>query len=130
MAITKSKRLEQLEQECRERGVTVIYDDLRSEGGLCRLRGSFFLILNRRLAPETKARVITDALVRMQAMAENRPEAQRDVPVPAPANAPEVPVSLPQSAETAPALATYPEPEFLETEAGVPVASGVPDSQN
>jgi len=63
--MSKTSRLEQLEQECKERGVRLIYDDLRSEGGLCRLRGSFYLILNRRLAFETKIRIIADALARV-----------------------------------------------------------------
>ena len=33
--MSKAKQqLDQLEQECRTRGVKLIYDDLRSEGGL------------------------------------------------------------------------------------------------
>jgi len=120
--MSKTSRLEQLEQECHTRGVKLIYDDLRSEGGLCRLRGSFYLILNRRLAAETKARIIVDALARV-------PER---MPQPEPA----VQVSV---AETAPVVVDYPEPVYEEPvlsdrghlgQVGVPVTAGVPDSQS
>jgi hypothetical protein len=111
--MSKRSRLEQLEQECHTRGVKLIYDDLRSEGGLCRLRGSFYLILNRRLASETKARIIADALARV-------PER---IPQPEPAEQ----VS---PAETAPFVVDYPEPVYEEPEFGVPVTAGVPDSQS
>ncbi len=113
MAISKAKQLEQLELECKEQGVRLIYDDLRSEGGLCRLRGSFYLILNRRLASETRTRIITDALARV-------PER---MPQPEPA----VQVS---PAETAPVVVDFPEPVYEEPEIGVPVTAGVRDSQS
>jgi hypothetical protein len=111
--MSKAKQLEQLEQECHTRGVKLIYDDLRSEGGLCRLRGSFYLILNRRLASETKARIILGALARV-------PER---IPQPEPA----VQVS---TEETAPVVVDYPEPAYEEPGIGVPVAAGIPDSQS
>jgi len=111
--MSTTKRLEQLEQECHTRGVKLIYDDLRSEGGLCRLRGCFYLILNRRLASETKARIIVDALARV-------PER---MPQPGPAGQ----VS---PAETAPVVESYPVPEYEEPAVAVPVTAGVPDSQS
>ena len=111
--MSKAKQLEQLEQECHTRGVKLIYDDLRSEGGLCRLRGCYYLILNRRLASESKARVIAAALARV-------PER---IPQPEPAGQ----ASL---AETAPVVVSYPEPAYEELEFGVPVVAGVPDSQS
>ena len=111
--MSKKTQLEQLEQECHTRGVKLIYDDLRSEGGLCRLRGSFYLILNRRLASETKTRIIADALAR--------------VPEPAPQPEPAVQVS---PAEPTPVAVDYPEPVYEEPAVGVPVTAGVPDSQS
>ena len=111
--MSKKDRLEQLEQECHTRGVKLVYDDLRTEGGLCRLRGCYYLILNRRLASETKTRIIVDALARV-------PER---IPQPEPAEQ----VS---PAETAPVVVDYPEPVYEEPEFGVPVAAGVPDSQS
>jgi hypothetical protein len=111
--MSKTSRLEQLEQECKERGVRLIYDDLRSEGGLCRLRGNYYVIMNRRLAFETKIRIIANALARV-------PER---IPQPEPA----VQVS---PAETTPVVVDYPEPVYEEPEFGVPVTADVPNSQS
>jgi hypothetical protein len=125
--MSKTSRLEQLEQECKERGVRLIYDDLRSEGGLCRLRGSYYVILNRRLASETRVRIIADALARVRDMIEARPAVSDLVP-----NAPEAGVSTPvtDATETAPSVVDYPEPVYEEPGVGVPVTAGVPDSQS
>jgi hypothetical protein len=125
--MTKAKQLEQLEQECKERGVKLIYDDLRSEGGLCRLRDGYYLILNRRLAAETKTRVIGDALARVRDIIETRRAASESV-----SNVPETGVSTPvtDASETAPSVVDYPEPAYEEPSVGVPVGAGVPDSQS
>jgi len=109
LPVSSKKRLEQFEQECHTRGVTLIYDDLRGEGGLCRLRESYWLILNRRLAPETKVRIIADALARVPTRAEP----------PEPAE--------PDSVAT-PIVEDYPSPGYEEPLVGVPATSGVPDS--
>ena len=111
--MSKTAKLEQLEQECHTRGVRLIYDDLRTEGGLCRLRRCYYLILNRRLASKTKTRIIIDALARV-------PER---IPQPEPA----VQVS---PAETTPVVVDYPEPVYEEHGIGVPIGAGVPDSQS
>jgi hypothetical protein len=125
--MSKTSRLEQLEQECKERGIRLIYDDLRSEGGLCRLRGCYYVILNRRLAAETKTRIIIDALARVRDMTETRRAASERVP-----NVPEAGVSTPvtDASETAPSVVDYPEPVYEEPSVGVPVGAGVPDSQS
>jgi hypothetical protein len=138
------QRLEQLEQECRNRGVKLIYDDLRGEGGLCRLRDCYYVVVNRRLASETVARIIADALTRV-------PER---VDMPEPAVEPAVrdmtdkghdrnplgisdrvpvgaePAAQPSPTQPAPIVAEYPEPEFEEPTVGVPVSAGVPDNQS
>jgi hypothetical protein len=125
--MSKTSRLEQLEQECKERGVKLIYDDLRSEGGLCRLRGSYYVILNRRLASETKTRIIVDALARVRDTIETRPAVSDRVP-----NVPEAGVLTPvtDATETAPVVVDYPESVYEEPGVGVPVTAGVPDSQS
>lgn len=66
MAMKASRTLERLERQCRELGVRLIYDDLRSEGGLCRLRDCYYIIINRRAAIETRIRIISEALVRVE----------------------------------------------------------------
>jgi len=122
--MSKKTQLEQLEQECHTRGVKLIYDDLRSEGGLCRLRGSFYLILNRRLAAETKARIIGDGLTRVQERARTMTEL--------PDNSDRVPgvTSTPSPAELPPVVEAQPMPAYEEAEVGVPLAVGVRESQS
>ncbi len=60
--------LQGLEQECEAKGVKLIFDDLQSEGGLCRLRNRYYIIINRRAAVETRVRIISDALSRIPAV--------------------------------------------------------------
>ena len=115
------KRLEQLEQECHGRGVKLIYDDLRSDGGLCRLRDGYFLILNRRLAAETKARIIVDALARVG----DSPRMVSAERVPC-----FEPAAQPSSSATEPVIEERPEPVYEEHLTGVPVAAGVADDQS
>jgi hypothetical protein len=128
--MSKTSRLEQLEQECKERGIRLIYDDLRSEGGLCRLRGCYYVIMNRRLASETRTRIIADALARVREMAEAR-SAVADLVLSGPQEvvaetaAAEEPVEVP-----APPATLRPEFEYEEPEVGVPISAGVPDSQS
>jgi len=117
--MSKTTRLEQLEQECHGRGVKLIYDDLRGEGGLCRLRDGYYLILNRRLASETKARIIADALARV-------PERARDMTE----TRPEVSSRVPSAVEASPVVEGYPMPEYEEPTVGIPVTTGVADDQS
>ncbi len=130
MAIGKQKQLEQLEQECRERGLKLMYDDLRTEGGLCRLRDSYYVILNRRLAAETRCRILTDALARVGELEQARAAAPGPVPA-APTEKAAEPSLSPETVNAQEAIAApRPEPEFDEPEFGVPVSTGVPDSQS
>jgi hypothetical protein len=149
--VNTKKRLEQLEQECHGRGVKLIYDDLRSEGGLCRLRDGYFLILNRRLAAETKARIITDALTRVPGdwarQVESGKSQVRTSPFPLsplPWTVPKTdsgagisdrvpspePAAQPSPAVIVPVIEERPEPVYEEHVAGVPVAAGVADDQS
>ena len=59
-----------LEQSCQERGIKLIYDDLQSEGGLCRLRENYYIIINRRASTETRVRILRDSLGRMEEVAQ------------------------------------------------------------
>jgi hypothetical protein len=128
--VSKAKQLEQLEQECKDCGVKLIYDDLRSEGGLCRLRDGYYLILNRRLASETRTRIIVDALARVRDMALARP-AVADVVPSVPQEAVAEPAAAAEPVEVPAPLATSrPEFEYEEPEFGVPISAGVPDSQS
>lgn len=72
MAMTPKKRLEGLEQACREQGVRLVYDEVQGEGGMCRLRDSYMIVINRRAAADTRVRIISDALERIGAARERR----------------------------------------------------------
>lgn len=51
-----------LEAKCAQLGIMVIYDDLRGEGGVCRLRSDIVAIINRRASLPTRIRILTEAL--------------------------------------------------------------------
>ncbi len=57
--------LKRLEQTCQERGVKLVYDELQSEGGLCRMRDKYYIIVNRRASTETRVRILQSALARV-----------------------------------------------------------------
>lgn len=54
--------LAELEARCVEAGIKLIYDDLRGEGGLCRVRDRFWVIVNRRVSVVTKIRILNEVL--------------------------------------------------------------------
>lgn len=59
------QELFRLEAECRQRGVKLTYDDLRGEGGFCRVRSELHIIVNRRLSPERRIRIVRSCLERL-----------------------------------------------------------------
>lgn len=67
MAVKNLELLGQLEERCREQGVRLMYGELMGEGGLCRLRGERLIVINRRASSPTRARIISDALARLEA---------------------------------------------------------------
>ncbi len=52
----------ELNTRCQELGIRVIYDDLYGEGGVCRLRDKYLVIINRRASLQTKIRLLEQAL--------------------------------------------------------------------
>jgi hypothetical protein len=76
--VRASAVLAALEQSCQERGIKLIYDDLQSEGGLCRLRENYYIIINRRASTETRVRILRDSLGRTGEVA--KVVAQKPVP--------------------------------------------------
>ncbi len=89
--MSMKKTLDALEQTCKDVGVRLVYDELKGEGGLCRLRDSWYLILNRRLSTESRIRIIREALTRVGAAPPLRPpQAQPPPAMPEPTPAVEV----------------------------------------
>lgn len=58
----KEQVLAELEARCVEIGIKLVYDDLRGEGGLCRVRDQFWVIVNRRVSVVTKIRILNEVL--------------------------------------------------------------------
>ncbi len=54
--------VKELEAKCAQLGVRVIYDELRSEGGVCRVKGAILIIINRRASLPTRIRILSEAL--------------------------------------------------------------------
>jgi hypothetical protein len=80
MALKTGELLSQLEERCRGRGIKLIYADIQSEGGHCRLRDCWYVIINRRTAAATRARIINDALARIEAEASRPASAEAGTP--------------------------------------------------
>ncbi len=78
--MTPKKRLLGLEQACREQGIRLVYDDVQGEGGMCRLRDCWMIIINRRAAADTRVRIISDALERIAAARSRRDAAALSAP--------------------------------------------------
>ena len=81
MAMSAKQKLEQLELACRESGIRLMSDDLKSEGGFCRLRDSFYLVINRRASADTRMRLMADALNKVAAVRAERSQAE-EIPSP------------------------------------------------
>ncbi len=56
----------ELEARCQELGIRVIYDELRGEGGICRVRDRLMVIINRRVSVQTRIRMLEAALQRAE----------------------------------------------------------------
>jgi hypothetical protein len=54
--------LKKLEDEFKSRCVKVIYDILKSDGGLCRAQNRYYLILNKNLSIDQKIALMTKYL--------------------------------------------------------------------
>lgn len=68
-ASMKSKELvQELERIAKQLGIKVSYEPatgmIAGTGGLCRVRGEYRLIIDRRLKPGARAQVLADALAR------------------------------------------------------------------
>ncbi|MGQ9707349.1 MAG: hypothetical protein ACUVUR_00540 [bacterium] len=64
----QTKVLAELEQRCGELGLRVVYDDLHGEGGMCRLRNQYLVIINRRASAPTRIRMLEQALKKYEAV--------------------------------------------------------------
>lgn len=82
MALKEREALDRLVARCDEQGIRIAYDDLQTEGGFCRLRDKYIIVINRRAATGTRVRIITDALEQI-AEAADAGSSRAGVPEPA-----------------------------------------------
>ncbi len=63
MTINKNDQLKQLEDTLRQNSVRVIYDVLKTEGGMCKLKDKYYVIINRNISVEQKISVLAHSLM-------------------------------------------------------------------
>lgn len=73
-ARNRERVVKELEVKCAELGLKVIYDDLRSEGGVCRVHNRFMVIINRRCSAATKVKILQQAIQRVKNLVLTPPE--------------------------------------------------------
>ncbi len=59
----KNERIEELEAELKNYSIKIIYDTLYSEGGLCRVKDRYYVIINRHLTIEEKVELLSKSLL-------------------------------------------------------------------
>ncbi|MEO0091320.1 MAG: hypothetical protein ABIK61_01215 [candidate division WOR-3 bacterium] len=64
--MNQTERLQKLEEILKKKSVRLIYDVIKSEGGLCRVRNQYYLIVNRNLTLEQKITVLSKSLLALE----------------------------------------------------------------
>jgi Zn-dependent peptidase ImmA (M78 family) len=63
MTINKNEQLKQLEDTLHRNSVRVIYDILKSEGGMCKVKDKYYVIVNRNISVEQKISVLAHSIM-------------------------------------------------------------------
>lgn len=61
--MNKNEKLKKLEDTLQENSVRVIYDVLKSEGGLCKVKDKYYIIINRNIGVEQKITILSQGLM-------------------------------------------------------------------
>ncbi|MCX7784899.1 MAG: hypothetical protein N2201_01530 [candidate division WOR-3 bacterium] len=61
--MNRTEQLQKLEEILRKKSVRLIYDVIKSEGGLCRVKNQYYLIVNRNLTLEQKIALLSKSLL-------------------------------------------------------------------
>lgn len=70
----KNEELEKLEQALKEKSIKIIYDTLYSEGGLCRVKDRYYVIINRYLTIDEKIELLTRSLLEYNEITKEQPK--------------------------------------------------------
>ncbi len=68
----KNEQIEKLEQELKNYSIKIIYDTLYSEGGLCRVKDRYYVIINRHLTLEEKIELLSRSLLEYTEQTQNK----------------------------------------------------------
>lgn len=61
--MNRTEQLQKLEEILKKKSVRLIYDIIKGEGGLCRVRNQYYLIVNRNLTLEQKISILSKCLL-------------------------------------------------------------------
>lgn len=62
----KNEEIARLEEALKSYSIKIIYDTLHSEGGLCRLKDRYYVIINRYLSLDEKIDLLSRSLLEYQ----------------------------------------------------------------
>ena len=68
----KNEQIEKLETELKNYSIKIIYDTLYSEGGLCRVKDRYYVIINRHLTLEEKIELLSKSLMEYTEQTQNK----------------------------------------------------------
>ncbi|MBS4015732.1 MAG: hypothetical protein KGZ86_04780 [Candidatus Latescibacteria bacterium] len=71
--MNKNEKIKELEQTLQRNSVRVIYDNLKSEGGLCKVKDKYYIIINKNISAEQKIEILSYGLMHIttQSIREN-----------------------------------------------------------
>lgn len=61
--MNKNEKIKQLEETAQKNSVRIIYDILKSDGGLCKVKDKYYIIINRNISIEQKIFIISQSLM-------------------------------------------------------------------
>lgn len=63
MVVNKNERINELEDTLNKNSVRIIYDNLKSDGGLCKVKDKYYIIINKNISTEQKILILSQGLI-------------------------------------------------------------------
>lgn len=61
--MNKNERIKELEDSLENNSVRIIYDNLKSDGGLCKVKNKYYIIINKNISVEQKIHILSQGLM-------------------------------------------------------------------
>jgi hypothetical protein len=61
--MNKYEKIKELEQTLQNNAVRIIYDTLKSDGGLCKVKDKYYIIINKNISVEQKIDILSQGLI-------------------------------------------------------------------